>query len=241
MLSQECNSVFSSVILDSFVMASSTVCFTFFLELLSIFTVFEILQKPSGQRLYRTAVWYNILNNLIIGPPTYILASTLFCNIEQVSFVKSTITCGQLVLSHAIGYYFAHVLMHLKPFYWTHKFHHKFNTYIIPSAANAVSLAEYAIAYMLPFILGCYIFHPDGHSLFYAVSIVSTNNLLIHTPGLESISNILPPIFVSTANHFDHHRKLTTNYAAPTISIDYLLKFAKYYRNKYWYNINSMT
>ena len=38
--------------------------------------------------------------------------------------------------------------------YWDHRFHHRWNKYVVPVTANAVSLAEYVIAYMLPFIAG---------------------------------------------------------------------------------------
>ena len=38
--------------------------------------------------------------------------------------------------------------------YWAHRFHHKFNVVVVPVTANAVSLAEYAIAYMAPFVAG---------------------------------------------------------------------------------------
>merc|ERR1712159_786763 len=59
-----------------------------------------------------------------------------------------------IVLGHAVGYYCAHRWMHTRRMYWDHRFHHRFNKYVVPVTANAVSLAEYAIAYMLPFIAG---------------------------------------------------------------------------------------
>jgi sterol desaturase/sphingolipid hydroxylase (fatty acid hydroxylase superfamily) len=102
--------------------------------------------------------------------------------------------------------------MHLKALYNAHRFHHRFNTHVAPSTANAVSFSEYALAYMLPFIVGCLVLRPDGVALFAAVSVISLNNLLIHTPALEAASRWLPALFVSTADHLDHHRRLTTNY-----------------------------
>ena len=91
---------------------------------------------------------------------------------------------------------------------------------VAPSTANAVSIAEYGLAYMLPFIVGTLLLRPDGPALFGAVTVISCNNILIHTPCLERISRSLPRLFVSTADHINHHRKLTTHYAAPTVSID---------------------
>jgi len=60
------------------------------------------------------------------------------------------------------------------------------------------------------------------------VCIVSLNNLLIHTPSLEDLSQSMVPWFaVSTTDHLEHHRRLTKNYAAPTLNIDAMLrKFA---------------
>lgn len=114
--------------------------------------------------------------------------------------------------------------MHTRRMYWAHRFHHRFNSVVVPVTANAVSLAEYAIAYMLPFIAGSAILRPDRPSMFVAVGIISLNNLLIHTPGLCDLSaKYVPWLGVSTADHLEHHKRLTSYYAAPTISIDRLL------------------
>merc|ERR1719181_1889183 len=84
---------------------------------------------------------------------------------------------GGILLGHAIGYYCAHRWMHTRRMYWAHRFHHKFNTVVVPVTANAVSLAEYAIAYMLPFIAGAWMLRPDRCSMFISVGIISINNL----------------------------------------------------------------
>jgi hypothetical protein len=65
---------------------------------------------------------------------------------------------------------------------------------------------------------------PDRWSLFVGVGIISFNNLLIHTPSIADLSARLVPWWgVSTADHLEHHKRLTTHYAAPTVSIDRLL------------------
>ena len=111
--------------------------------------------------------------------------------------------------------------------YWAHRFHHRFNAHVAPSTANAVSLAEYSIAYMLPFIAGSMVLRPDRYSMFIAVGIISFNNLLVHTPFLADLSAKYVPWWgVSTADHLEHHKRLTTNYAAPTFSVDRLLALA---------------
>ena len=56
-----------------------------------------------------------------------------------------------------------------------------------------------------------------------SIAIVSLTNLLIHTPGLERVSAHVPWWAVSTADHIEHHRKLTKFYGAPTLSVDRLL------------------
>ena len=56
-----------------------------------------------------------------------------------------------------------------------------------------------------------------------SIAIVSSTNILIHTPGLERVSALLPWWAVSTADHIEHHRKLTKFYGAPTLSVDRLL------------------
>merc|ERR1719473_1695905 len=68
------------------------------------------------------------------------------------------------------------------------------------------------------------ILQPDRMSMFLAVGVVSVNNLLIHTPSLADASaKLVPWLFVSTADHLEHHKRLTSHYAAPTISVDRLL------------------
>lgn len=134
--------------------------------------------------------------------------------------------CG-LVAAHCVGYWFCHRLMHRPYFYvWTHKFHHKFDKYIMPSSSNAVTVSEFALAYMVPFVIGgLALGQIDATSLFAASSWISLTNLLIHTPGLEELSGrILPWWVVSTKDHIEHHRDLKSHYAAPTINLDKIIK-----------------
>ena len=88
-----------------------------------------------------------------------------------------------------MGYHYAHSQMHRPQMYWAHKFHHAFAKHVTPSSANAVSVVEYAYAYMLPFVVGCAVCAPDERALLTAVAVISVNNLLIHTPALEVFNN----------------------------------------------------
>ena len=39
------------------------------------------------------------------------------------------------------GYYCAHRWMHTRRMYWAHRFHHRFNSVVVPVTANAVTVA----------------------------------------------------------------------------------------------------
>merc|ERR1719235_3013580 len=165
----------------------------------------------------------NVVNNGFIGPMLYEVVSNHFMA-EPLSTWGRVAMIGAVLLGHAIGYYSAHRWMHTRRMYWAHRFHHRFNCIVVPVTANAVSLAEYALAYMLPFVVGAQLLRPDRMSMFLAVGVVSLNNLLIHTPKLADASaRLVPWLFVSTADHLEHHRRLTKHYAAPTVSVDRLL------------------
>jgi sterol desaturase/sphingolipid hydroxylase (fatty acid hydroxylase superfamily) len=208
---------------DGVVMTLLTFALTAVLELMSFDAVRAVCRKDAGARLYAQGVLMNIVNNGIMGPPLYELVSSRWMS-APFSAPGRLGMVSAILLAHAIGYYCAHRWMHTRRMYWAHRFHHRFNTIVVPVTANAVSLAEYAIAYMAPFVVGGALLRPDRFSMFVAVGIISLNNLLIHTPKLHDLSERLVPWWgVSTSDHIEHHRRLTTHYAAPTISIDKLL------------------
>jgi len=209
---------------DSVVMTLATFALTAMLELLSLDAVHNICTKKPGTRYYVQGVMMNIFNNGILGPIAYDIVTSNGWISAPFSTKGRAAMVGGILLGHAIGYYLAHRWMHTRRMYWAHRFHHKFNVFVCPTTANAVSLAEYAIAYMLPFIVGAYLLRPDRLSMFIGVGIISLNNLLIHTPSIGELSaRVVPWWGVSTADHLEHHKRLTTHWAAPTISIDRLL------------------
>ena len=208
---------------DGIIMSALTVALTLFLELCSLSAVRGVWHKKGGQTLYAQGMIANVVNNCILGPAAYELVNNTWMS-PPFSFNARLRMIGYILIGHAIGYYLAHRWMHTRAMYWAHRFHHKFNTFVTPTTANAVSLAEYTIAYMLPFIAGAALLKPDRFSMFFSVMIISLNNLLIHTPKLADASAAyLPSLFVSTADHLEHHKRLTTHYAAPTISVDRIL------------------
>eukprot|EP00322_Chrysochromulina_rotalis_P004963 CAMPEP_0115850210 /NCGR_PEP_ID=MMETSP0287-20121206/11845_1 /TAXON_ID=412157 /ORGANISM="Chrysochromulina rotalis, Strain UIO044" /LENGTH=274 /DNA_ID=CAMNT_0003304197 /DNA_START=17 /DNA_END=841 /DNA_ORIENTATION=+ len=207
------------------VMTIATCVLTVVLELASLDAVRKICsdKKKQGATLYAQGVAMNVVNNCVLGPMAYELVATRWLSAPFSTSGRVAMVCA-ILLGHAIGYYCAHRWMHTRAMYWAHRFHHRFNTVVVPVTANAVSLAEYSIAYMAPFVAGSAMLRPDHVSLFVAVGIISLNNLLIHTPRLADMSaQIIPWLFVSTADHLEHHKRLTTHWAAPTISIDRLL------------------
>jgi sterol desaturase/sphingolipid hydroxylase (fatty acid hydroxylase superfamily) len=205
------------------VMTLMTLALLAALELLSWDSVGSIIKKKGGMDLYLQGVAYNIINTGIFGPMLYELVSNRWMSPPFTAPGRLAMVLA-IVVGHSIGYYCAHRAMHMRSLYWAHRFHHRFNMFVVPVTANAVSIAEFAIAYMLPFIVGAQLLRPDRMSMFIAVGIVSLNNLLIHTPLLADASaKLVPWLFVSTADHMDHHKRLTTHYAAPTISVDRML------------------
>ena len=166
----------------------------------------------------------------------------------QVKLIYATATIG----IHSVGYYLTHRAMHTKALWWAHRYHHKFNTFICPIAAAAVTQVlpsvlarpcrlhlltpawllctrarqtEYFFAYMIPFIMAGSILQPvPVETIAIAGLAIGHVNNLIHYAPLERLSvRYVPWLGVSTADHFEHHRKLTSNYAAPTLNVDRLV------------------
>ena len=83
-------------------------------------------------------------------------------------------------------------------------------------------MTEFSMAYMSPIIISCAIIPNDRASAVVGVVTISVTNLLIHTPFMVATTHKkkLRWFLVDADDHFRHHRKLTTNYAAPVISFD---------------------
>ena len=196
----------SPELITGFQVATLTLTLTFLLEIsCSIPEVFQLRSNPKGKRLYRACITANLVNNLLIGPPTYALATNFFVSRsvtpgEEYSAARSIASALGLIVAHALGYHYAHRQMHEPSMYWAHKFHHAFAKHVTPSSANAVSVVEYVYAYMLPFVAGCAVCAPDERALLAAVAVVSVNNLLIHTPRLEVISRFNPSAILIVLN-----------------------------------------
>jgi sterol desaturase/sphingolipid hydroxylase (fatty acid hydroxylase superfamily) len=223
-------------------LANFTILGTLLLELLSLPTVRGVLsQKPDGRSLYLTAWFLNFRNHYLLGIPVYTVAVTLFSrretddDTETKSLLFSAWSVFGVVFLHSLCYYYAHKTLHKPRYYQYHRFHHRFNKYIPPSSANAVTFVEYLMAYVVPFAICTLLVHPTESELRLAVYIVTTCNLTIHTPRLEKLSEQwMPRAFSSAYLHMEHHRKLTINYAAPTLNIDWIVAKLEEFAKKNW-------
>ena len=103
---------------------------------------------------------------------------------------------------------------------WIHDFHHEF-TITVPSTGNAVSIFEFQLAYVLPFLVGALLLNPSTHDFQWSIFTISCFNLFIHTKELEYLK--YPFFLVSPKDHITHHRTRSNTYSAPIVNIDNLL------------------
>lgn len=203
-----------------------TLLLTFVLELISLPTVQSVLKQPDGVSLYRTALWYNLRNHLVLGIPTYAVAATFLCAppYHDDTLIMAIFRILMVVLLQNLVYYQVHKTFHSSPdLYQYHRFHHRFNTYTPPSAANAVGVVEYMVAYVMPFGGIAALVGATEWETKMAVILLSVLNLLVHTPRLDSLP-YWPAFLVSPHQHMDHHRKVTVHYASPFLNVDWCVE-----------------
>lgn len=213
--------IMSSCLGRGLVLTSLLVLLTALLDLASWSQVQKLRKKTPG--LYRSAIISNLVNNLVLGPITYYLTVTYI--VDQDTALSTLDRLGSIlgiVIVEGVLYYLLHKACHeVKGLYWIHRYHHKFNTFVVPSSANAVSVAEYTLLYMIPMVIGIIMTRADEFSAVMAVGVIGITNLLIHTPAMSSQRYFW--IFVSTEDHLDHHRKNKSHYGAPVIHMDRIL------------------
>lgn len=188
------------------------------------------IRSSDGGKLYTEGMIATLFNHLVFGPITYYL--TMIVCLDDDDHSRSL---GQQVYSVIAflviqsGLFFCiHYTMHTRPFYWMHRFHHRFNSIVLPSSASAVSPAEFIVAYMLPFVIAAKLGSCDKPSAIVSVLCVMTANLYIHTPALEELlTKCLPWVFVSPSDHLAHHRQLSCHYSAPIFHYDRVIETLK--------------
>lgn len=162
-------------------------------------------------------------NLLVLSPIFYDLVDRVLITNKttEIEFIKYFTTLG----IHSIGYYYSHYAMHnfsvLKPI---HKFHHKFNDVLMPSIGNAVSPAEFTLAYVSPFLIASYVLNTNLPTLNASIQTISLFNLFIHCQELENIP--YNKYLVSPSDHIQHHKysKKKETYAAPIINLDQFMR-----------------
>ena len=189
-----------------------------------------LLQRSGGKRLYITSLLVNLRNAVFIGALTYYIAHDYICT-DRILSIPEKLSCTLgIVAIHGFFYFLIHKAFHeVKSLWWIHRFHHKFNSVVLPSSANAVSVTEFVFAYMAPFLVGAALTRSDIVSTLLATFTIGIVNLLIHFPLLDGqwpvsyqIESSFPTwIFVSTRDHITHHRHNgNEHYAAPIFHLD---------------------
>jgi len=191
---------------------------------LSLRDVERFRKRAGGKDLHSACIRATVINKILIGSVVYDLTIRHCCKRHDLTLAQQSRAVMVFLLVENAMYYATHYLMHTRWFYWMHRFHHKFNTIVLPSSASAVSTAEFSIAYMFPFYVAAWVGSCDKASTLVASSLVALFNLIIHTPSLdEKLTSIYPWIFVSPGDHLAHHRQLNCNYSAPIFHFDRIL------------------
>ena len=176
--------------------------------------------KKIDQKLYDKGIYAVRKNMLVVGPLTYAVVDQIFVSPGHVIQWFNVIS---ILMIHSVGYYGVHYGMHKLSFLQPiHEFHHRFEKTLVPSIGNAVSMEEFILAYMAPFIFGAYLLRPNEISFIIPIKIIALLNLLIHCQEAERLSFV--KWWVSPKNHIDHHRYRYKHYAAPTINWDYFIE-----------------
>ena len=185
-------------------------------------------KRDGGKELHAAGMRATIINHMVLGPIAYDLTVRHCCTRRGLTFSQQARCVVLFLLIESALFYVVHYLMHTRRLYWMHRFHHKFNSIVLPSSASAVSTAEFAIAYMAPFYVGAWGASCDKTSALVAASLVAAFNLIIHTPALdEKLTSSYPRMFVSPGDHLAHHRQLSCNYSAPIFHFDRIITSLK--------------
>ena len=181
--------------------------------------MFNLIKKDPI--LFNQCATSNFINLIVLAPLYYIfsdifLLSNNDTNIQYLNIIY-------ILLVHNFLFYIAHYSFHnIKSLYFIHSFHHKFY-HPIPSSGNAVSVTEYNIAYVLPFLIPAYFIKPNEISFRISISIIGILNALIHSIPLYNFK--INKFLIKPGDHIEHHQKLTVKYAAPLLNIDYILSY----------------
>eukprot|EP00928_Gymnodinium_smaydae_P013106 TRINITY_DN1477_c1_g5_i1.p1 TRINITY_DN1477_c1_g5~~TRINITY_DN1477_c1_g5_i1.p1 ORF type:complete len:253 (+),score=38.75 TRINITY_DN1477_c1_g5_i1:41-799(+) len=205
------------------VVSALVLSLTLVLELTSIGTVRALCRQQGGKALYLSGLVMNVVNQGI-SALSYGIFKPALCSPNDWDTISRVRGVVLFLSTHAVLYWGAHKAMHSRSLYWMHRFHHRFNKHVPPSAANAASVYEFVISYCGPYVICALLFGTDRVTVQVAIVLISLLSALEHTPWLQGISKAVMPWFlVSTHDHMEHHRLLTSNYASPTWNVDNII------------------
>ena len=110
--------------------SSLAVLLTIVLELSCLSHVRKLLDMKGGPELYRSALWTNVRNNLMLGPLTYYLTIEYVCSCKgnesvyasQISVTDRIVAVAWILISEGALYYYIHKCFHeVKSLYWMHR------------------------------------------------------------------------------------------------------------------------
>tara|TARA_Y100000816_G_scaffold284385_1_gene262483 strand:- start:63 stop:704 length:642 start_codon:yes stop_codon:yes gene_type:complete len=180
----------------------------------------KILSDNNSLNLYIEGKNKCYVNLVYISPLFYVFNNFFLIDNSRYNFQFLNFLI--LLLGHNVFYYFAHIMMHKISFIrFIHEFHHKFDKNLIPSIGNAVSEYEFLFAYLLPFIISCFLLNPTQITLDFVIGIIATLNMFIHTDQLHDLPYSY--YFVSPKDHINHHKVQHKHYAAPLLNLDNIL------------------
>ena len=179
--------------------------------------------------LYIDNLHANLRNLFVLSPFYYLLAYYFFLNNTSNGF--SFVNISILLFIQNFFYHYSHKYMHtISTIRWMHEFHHKYIE-TTPTIGNAVSAAEYQVAYVLPFIIGSSVVCPTSLDLQITVFIISSLNMFIHSQELKEMKYF--SILVSPKKHISHHETRSGTYSAPLFDLDKLFEMLFVKQNKY--------
>jgi len=174
-----------------------------------------VREKPE---LFLQAQQAIITNLLLITPITYVLSDYCLLNqkIQNVFYISQYLS---ILFIHNVGYFLIHREMHRNRYlYNIHKFHHCFDSFVVPSISNAVSISEFLLSFSLPFFVIAWIIRPTGITFFYSIETISIFNMIMHINELDNMTWI--PGMVAPSLHIEHHRSKIKHYSSGFFDID---------------------
>lgn len=202
-------------LLNVYLLGSFTILFGHILDItLDKETLVRYLQK--GTELYIQGIKSLYFNLLVVSGFNYIIAYNYLLDIQ--SNELHLLKYSGLLLTHNIMYFGMHTMVHkINAIRFIHTFHHLF-IQNIPSIGNSVSFLEFQLMYVLPFLVGMYLFEPNVITINASIFTISFLNTLIHSSYLKKSKWIY--LLVSPKQHGSHHENYTGNYAAPLLNLD---------------------